>query len=51
LNSAKHRGGGKRKLQGSDRTPPPQPRWDSRLMIASNMTFLPGPWNYLAFQK
>jgi len=29
------------------RTPPPQLRRDIRLMIASKMAFLPGPWYHM----
>ena len=38
-------GAGKDKDRRNYRTPPPQPRRDTRLRIASNMTFLPSPWN------
>ncbi len=31
------------------RTPPPKPTKDMCLMIASKMTFLPGPWNHSTF--
>ena len=41
---------GREKIDSEEkRTPPPAPRVDMRLMIASKMTFLPGPWNHLTF--
>ena len=49
LPSAKRSGGEKRKLRWNDRTSPPRLRRSMWLRIASNMTFLPGPWNSWSF--